>query len=184
MHSNWSSLVAALEFCGWNKQTSIIFYCHSLFCPSFNFRPPFMPSSFFGDQEQSPALMGAPLRIELNSWGAEKRLSGFTSLALPPIYLTFPSSPPQWNTGSHAFISLFPDGDCFVLPALPSSLPPLHPGSSLKDYILRRDLNYACLPPCTQHPSHHISVLRWESGAVVLQLSVSPFKSVVSGYAS
>lgn len=167
--------------CGINKHPlsptptlfSILFSIHS---------PLFMLSSFYGDREQSPALMGAPQRTELNSWGAERGwLAGFTSLALPPIYLTFPSSPPQRNTGSQAFIWLFPDGECFVLPPLPSSPPPLRPGSCLKDYILRRDLNYACLPSCTQHPSHHISVLRWESGAVVLQLSLSPFKSVVRG---
>uniref|UniRef100_A0A8D3E9I3 Macro domain-containing protein n=1 Tax=Scophthalmus maximus TaxID=52904 RepID=A0A8D3E9I3_SCOMX len=64
---------------------------------------------------------GAPPRIELNSRGAERGwLAGFSILALPPFTSLFP---PQWNTGSPAFISLLPDGECFVSPALLSSVP-------------------------------------------------------------
>lgn len=110
--------------------------------------------------------MGAPWRIEFNSWGAEKRLAGSTSLALPPIYLTFPSPPPQRNTGSQAFISLLPDGECFVPPALPVICPAPRPGSTLKDYILGRDLNYNA---CPHAPSTRLIILvLWDENLELL----------------
>lgn len=90
--------------------------------------------------------MGPPRRIEFNSWGAERGRPGSTSLALPPFYLTFPCPPPQRNTGSQAFIWLLPDVRVFCSPHTPVICPAPRPGSSLKDYILGRDLNYIAWP--------------------------------------
>lgn len=96
---------------------AFIFFSSPIFCLFFFF-------FFFisGGQEQSPALIGAPRRIALNSWGAERgrRASPawhylpFTSLLAPPHL-------PRWNSGSQAFISPLPDGAVFCSPPPPSS---------------------------------------------------------------
>ena len=169
MHSNHClSLVTAPRFRVQNKQTAIIFRSHSLFCPSLNSLPPFMPSSFFfpRGQEQSPALMGAPPRIELNSQGGWKSLAGFTILALPPFTSLFP---PHLPNGIPA---LRPTSRCSQMesvlfpPRAPVICPAPRPGSSLKDYILGRDLNYIA---CPRAPSARLIILvLWDENLELL----------------
>uniref|UniRef100_A0A8C5NGS9 Macro domain-containing protein n=1 Tax=Gouania willdenowi TaxID=441366 RepID=A0A8C5NGS9_GOUWI len=121
----------------------------TFFCPCLYSHLTFLPSSFFEGHEQSPSLLGldwgAPQRIGMNREG------GITS-HLPHFSLL--TSPVEYS--SQAFISLLPDGECFVLQALPSSHTAPRPGSSLKDYILRRDLNYTA---CPHAPSARLIIL-------------------------
>lgn len=87
------------RFVLWNKQTSIIYCSRSL----FSSLPPFVPSCFFGGQKQSAALMGAPRRIEFNSWGAERgwlappaeHYLPFTSLSLHGLPSGIPAPRPS-----------------------------------------------------------------------------------------
>lgn len=103
----------------WNKQTSIIYCSRSL----FNSLPPFMPSSFFGGQEQSVALMGAPRRIEFNSWGAER---GWLA---PPALHYLPFTSLSLHGLPSGILALRPSSrrsqmeQCFVPSALLSSVP-------------------------------------------------------------
>lgn len=181
MHSNhWLSLATAPQFCMWNKQTSIIFRSHSHFCLSFNFLPPFTPSSFSGARSSHQLWWGLHGGLSLIAGELKEagwlRQPSITSL-LP--HFSLPTSPTEYRlSGLHLAA---PRWRVFCSPCAPVICPTPRPASSLKDYILGRDLNYTACPPCTQHPSHHISAPRWESGAVVLQLSLSPLTSAVSG---
>lgn len=96
---------------------------HPLSCAPTPFSIPSLLSChhlFFGGQEQSPSLMGAPRRIEFNSWRAERgwlaspaqHYLPFTSFFLP----CFPNGIPARRSSSRRSQM----EQCFVPPMLPS----------------------------------------------------------------
>lgn len=173
MHSNhWSALVTAPQFCMWNKQTSIIFYSHSLFCLSFNSLPPFTPSSFFRGARSSHQLWWG-LHRGLRLIAGELKEAGWlhqpsiTSL-LP--HFSLPTSPAEYRlSGLHLAA---PRWRVFCSPCAPVICPAPCPGSSLKDYILGRDLNYIA---CPHAPSTRLIILvLWDEN---LELLLSSYHS-------
>lgn len=130
MHSNhWSSLVTAPQFCMQHKQTAIIFNSHSPFSLSLSRSvSPSIPSPlschhlFSGAKNSHQLWWGLHRGLSWIAW--ELRVSRWLHNPSITSHLPHFSLPtPQWNTSSQAFISLLPDGECFVPPALPSSVP-------------------------------------------------------------
>lgn len=167
--------------CVWNKQTSIIFYSHSPFCPLLNSLPPFMPSSFFPGTRSSHQLW----------WGFHRGLSWIAGelkeagwLHQPSITFHLPhfsllTSPTEYRlSGLHLAA---PRWRVFCSPCTPVISPAPRPDSSLKDYIPKRDLNYTT---CPHAPSTRLIILvLWDENLELLFSSYHShhLKSAVSG---
>lgn len=122
MHSNDASIWFLILACKINRHplssAPILF---SAFLSHTQLPPLFHDIIFFRGPVAVASPDGAPLRIDLNSHSS-KEAGWLQHPSITSIYLIFPSPPPQRNTGSPAFIWLLPDGECFVSPAILSSV--------------------------------------------------------------
>lgn len=148
MHSShWSSLVTWFySICEINKHplsSTPTLFSVSL---SLNALPPFTPSSFFGGAKTSHQLWWG-LHRGLGLIAGELKEAGW--LHQPSItshlpHFSLPTSPMEYRlSGLHLAA---PRWRVFCSPCSPIICPAPCPGSTLKDYILGRDLNYYACP--------------------------------------